>query len=235
MDFLDAYHLIRNSPTKSILSNSQHSSPQRTVCLDHPLSQQQNDSPNKSQTYHTPPNRKITDSPTHQLIQIQQSNIDNGIVTLQAPVNLYPVVNRFPYHYSTPTQSPQAFFVKNDNNCEYYLTSSAQPLYVAQSNVCRPTGSPQHHQPQQMAPPPPPPQQQPAFQLIHLQTNPNQANLLNQNQCNSNNQQAMHIKQLHTATVHGKLVRKKRLFISPHKRLSHLKINLELFKNPFVS
>lgn len=201
--------MIRNSPTKSILSNSQHSTPQRTVCLDHPLNQQQqHDSPNKGQTYHTMPNRKVSDSPQHQLIQIQQqSNIDNDIVTLQAPINannlFYPVVNRFPYQYHQPrptSQSPPAFFVQNDNNCEYYLATTAQPLFVAKSNICQAaSGSPQHHsqQPQQQ-------QQQPAYHLIHL-TNPNQANLLNKSQCNSN-QQAMHIKQIHTATVHGKQI-----------------------------
>lgn len=172
--------------------------------MDHPLSQQQQqhqqqtDSPKKGQTYHTLPNRKMTESPAHQLIQIQQSNnIDNGMLPLPAPINAnnlyYPIVNRFPYHYQATAQAPQAFFLQNDNNCEYYLTSSAQPLYVPASNLCRSaTGSPQHQS-----------QQQPAFHLVHLSTNPNQANLTNKNQCNTN-QQAMHIKQIHTATVHGK-------------------------------
>lgn len=74
-----SYHLISNSPTKSILSNSQHSTPQRTIGSDHPLNQQQSklpmSSPNKG--YMMLPYRKINDSPTHQLIQIQHSNLDN--------------------------------------------------------------------------------------------------------------------------------------------------------------
>lgn len=77
--FAGSYHLITNSPTKSILSNSQHSTPQRTIGSDHPLNQQQSKlpmgSPNKA--YMMLPYRKINDSPTHQLIQIQHSNLDN--------------------------------------------------------------------------------------------------------------------------------------------------------------
>lgn len=74
-----SYHLITNSPTKSILSNSQHSTPQRTVGSDHPLNQQQSKMPMGSphKGYMMLPYRKINDSPTHQLIQIQHSNLDN--------------------------------------------------------------------------------------------------------------------------------------------------------------
>lgn len=79
IEFAGSYHLISNSPTKSILSNSQHSTPQRTIGSDHPLNQQQSklpmSSPNKG--YMMLPYRKINDSPTHQLIQIQHSNLDN--------------------------------------------------------------------------------------------------------------------------------------------------------------
>lgn len=76
-----AYHLITNSPTKSILTNSQHSTPQRNINtgLEHPMNQQQMKlppaSPNKG--YVMLPLRKINDSPNHQLIQIQHSNLDN--------------------------------------------------------------------------------------------------------------------------------------------------------------
>lgn len=73
-----AYHLISNSPTKSILSNSQHSTPRRAVGLDQTLHQQQPKLPmglpNKG--YVMLPLRKIGDSPNH-LIQIQHSNLDN--------------------------------------------------------------------------------------------------------------------------------------------------------------
>lgn len=74
----DAYRLIQNSPIKSILSNSQHSSPQKSIYVaDGHLMDQQS---NICQTYAA--NSRTTSStgpsPTHQLI-----NYNRGWLQLQ--------------------------------------------------------------------------------------------------------------------------------------------------------
>lgn len=77
--------------------------------------------------------------------------------------------------------------MQKDANSEHYLTSMAHqnPLYVPPPNSCQSS-----------------PQAQQQFHLIRLQNNPT---TVQNNELRSNNQ-TMHIKQLHTATVHGKLM-----------------------------
>lgn len=98
-------------------------------------------------------------------------------------------MSRLQYHFQPAATGPHAIaFMQKDANGENYLTSVAQPnaLYV-------PAPPPPSSNPCQSATPA---QQQ--FHLIRLQNSnppppppPTQSN------------QTMHIKQLHTATVHG--------------------------------
>ncbi|XP_031633608.1 uncharacterized protein LOC116347220 isoform X2 [Contarinia nasturtii] len=186
-----AYHLISNSPTKSILTNSQHSSPQRmAMASDHPLNQQPTNlpigSPHKS--YVMLPLRAIKDSPNHQLIQIQHSNLDNYCLS------------RLQYHFQPTTTGPHAIFMQKDTNGEHYMVPPTQsnPLYVPSSNPCQSTmpAQQQHHHQQQQQQQHHPQQQ---FHVLRLQGNPPNS----QNNEHRSNNQTMHIKQLHTATVHG--------------------------------
>lgn len=96
-------------------------------------------------------------------------------------------VSRLQYHFQPPAPAPHAIFMQKDSNGEHYLTSTTHqnPLYVPPpSNSCQSS-----------------PQAQQQFHLIRLQNNPPP---VQNNELRSNNQ-SMHIKQLHTATVHGKL------------------------------
>lgn len=96
-------------------------------------------------------------------------------------------VSRLQYHFQPAASGPHAIYMQKDANGEHYLTSTTQqnPLYVPPpSNSCQSAKQ----------------SQQPPFHLVRLQSaQPNPPN----NELRSNNQ-TMHIKQLHTATVHGK-------------------------------
>lgn len=115
-------------------------------------------------------------------------------------------VSRLQYHFQPAASSPHAIFMQKDANGEHYLTSTTttqqNPLYVPSPNPnpCQstiPTGQQQHNQQQQ----PLPPQQ---FHMLRLQSNHPHPHPQNNELRTSN--QTMHIKQLHTATVHGKKI-----------------------------
>lgn len=128
--YIDAYRLIRNTQKKSILTNSQQSSPHKTVYIEHPLYQHQQQqspkhqmstSPTKCQTYLTMPARKLTESPNHhQLIQIQNPTIvgNAAIMTLDTSAiannTFYPAVTSTSYvQCQLPPTPPPPIFGKN--------------------------------------------------------------------------------------------------------------------------
>lgn len=207
----DAYHLLRNSPTKSILSNSQHSTPQRTVCLSHPLNQPP--SPNKPCTpLHT--NHRLSTAahipPNHQFIQIRPTNIDNVAINVQAAThanNLHcPIINGVQYDFqaTVPATGTHPLYVQQQEASGRFclvpatsLALSLPPPPVAAVQAIATSMGPQANQ--MNGPTPPPPH---SFQFVQMPSN--QTMMLDKSQRNSH--PSMNNQQLHTATVHGRSI-----------------------------
>lgn len=210
---IDAYHLLRNSPTKSILSNSQHSTPQRTVCLNHPLNQPQ--SPNKPCTPTHSNHRHITTTipPNQHFIQIRPTNIDNVAINVQAPTHpnhLHcPVINSVQYDFPTtmPSATHPIYVQQQEANGRFCLVPATSlslslpfpPPPVAAIQTM-PTSAPQANPIKSAA--------LHSYQFIQMPSN--QAILLDKSQRNSH--PSMNNQQFHTATVHGKWNARWRLF-----------------------
>lgn len=114
------------------------------------------------------------------------------------------VVSRLQYHFQPAASGPHAIFMQKDANGESYVAPPTQqnPLYVPSTNPCQSTMPAQHQQqqPQQLHSQQQQHHPQQQFHMLRLQGNPPSS----QNNELSSNNQTMHIKQLHTATVHGK-------------------------------
>lgn len=107
------------------------------------------------------------------------------------------IVSQLQYHFQPAATGPHAIaFMQKDANGEHYLTSTGQ-----QNALYMPAPPPPTSNPCQSSTP-----SQQQYHLIRLQnTNPPPPPPPTTQQSNElrNNNQAMHIKQLHTATVHG--------------------------------
>lgn len=218
--------MIRNSPTKSILSSSQHSTPQKILLVEqsspaheftgtYSLKQQ---SSNKSPVYSTITRKSTsTPSPNHQLIQLQHHNIGNSIITMDNSVNnpYYPVVNHF------QCQLPHNVIVhKQINATKLYPTS----MEIGSSTEQKEQQQIDQQQQQQLQQYP----LQPIPHILHIQS---QQQHLPNNERNEHHHHSIHMQQFHTATVHGELHIHNTIYMNINKFQSYMDLKKKTFNN----
>lgn len=208
----DAYHLLRNSPTKSILSTSQHSTPQRAATLSHPLNQQPS-SNNACTPIHTNNRHSTAAMPpppppmpsNHQFIQIRPTNIDNVALNVQANNSHCPVNNSVTYDFQAtiPMPTHPIYVQQQEANGRFCLVpATSLSLAMPPPPPMPPVAVAAAIQP--LPPPNPINKNTPSphsYQFIAMPST--QAILLDKSQRNSH-PAMLNNQQLHTATVHGK-------------------------------
>lgn len=142
-------------------------------------------SPNKACISMLPNQNILSNSPRHQLIQMQPTNMN-----LETNINKLHCPNINSVQYSLPSTIPtaHAIYVQKEINGDFYLlptttttiTPQQSSIFVPQTNSFRDSASQ-------------------SLQYIQMPNNQN----FSMDKSQRNSHPAMNVKQMHTATVHG--------------------------------